>query len=70
MTFRNIIGLRKYSKGQIWDAWMGLLRVHLELNKNKAIEDDDKETAMMIMKSMMQIEFPRRMALRELYTKI
>ena len=62
LTFRCIVGQKKYSTGQIWDALQGLLHVLLELKKNPKVKNTDKADAQAIMESMMQVELPMRMA--------
>ena len=61
LAFRGIMCSVKYSTGQIFDALLGLLHVYLRLD----CKLQDKNDAKMIMESLLQVELPRRMALRE-----
>ena len=68
LTFREMIGLKKYSTGHIFKALQGLLYVLLELKKNKNVTKQNKNIAQAIMESMMSVELPRRMALKDLHS--
>ena len=61
LAFREIMCSTKHSTGQIFDALQGLSHVYLRLD----CEPKDKNDAKAIMESLVRVELPRRMALRE-----
>ena len=65
LEFKGIIGLKKYTRGQIFDALQGLLNVRLKLQNNSLVSDKDKDFATSLMKTLMHIELPMVMTFRE-----
>jgi len=63
LAFREIAGSREYTTGQIWDGLQGLLYAYAHLKCKKS----EKKDVDALMLSLLQVELPRRMALRETY---